>query len=240
MHVAALQPLHDRAVLFTQLRQQQLGVHLDREVGADRRWDADLAVGTLTFASGPRAVVARAGLIASLSSGSSSLRWAWAVPDVPTGDLSARLRAHGDDAGVPTLSQPEVPLQVLGGESGEQATLAAAHELGAVVTAVTGAAPYYVAPSGEGRFALFALEVPDLAPLRLTPEVPDVIAAVLGSGAVLDHRTAVHGLAELAGWQISWEHGWTSAELTDPVTGSTLAPRFDTDANLVELGGLVR
>ncbi|NKF32885.1 hypothetical protein HER21_41390, partial [Pseudomonas sp. BGM005] len=49
MTFAALQPLADRAALFTALRQDSLASAL--ESLGDNRWDADMAAGTITFTS---------------------------------------------------------------------------------------------------------------------------------------------------------------------------------------------
>lgn len=88
-----LQPLADRAALFTALRQDALSAAADAL--GEHRWDADLAAGTLTFTANDdptRQLVTRAHLIATIAPGPRSLLWAWAHPQGDPQGVAARLR----------------------------------------------------------------------------------------------------------------------------------------------------
>ncbi|WP_396654804.1 DUF6882 domain-containing protein, partial [Microbacterium sp.] len=100
-----LQPLADRAALFTALRQDALSAAADAL--GEHRWDADLAAGTLTFtanADPTRQLVTRAHLIATIAPGPRSLLWAWAHPQGDPQGVAAQLRAYGEQHGIAELT----------------------------------------------------------------------------------------------------------------------------------------
>src|SRR5690349_7447571 len=96
MTFAALQPLADRAALFTALRQDALSAAADAL--GEYSWDADMAAGTLTFianADPSRQLVTRAHLVATIAPGPRSMLWAWAHPQGDTQGVAALLQAYG-------------------------------------------------------------------------------------------------------------------------------------------------
>ena len=106
MTFAALQPLADRAALFSALRQDSLATALE-DLG-DNRWDADMAAGTLTFTSNAdsaRQLVTRAHLVATIAPGPRSLLWAWAHPQGDPAGVAAQLRDYGVQHGIVELSE---------------------------------------------------------------------------------------------------------------------------------------
>jgi hypothetical protein len=167
MTFAALQPLADRAALFTALRQDALSAAADAL--GEHRWDADMAAGTITFtanADPSRQLVTRAHLIATIAPGPRSMLWAWAHPQGDPQGVAAQLRAYGAEHGLVDLTTPEVPFPA--DAAADEAWIAqAAHVVGGVAVELTGRSPYYSAPVGGGTRAVFLLDAP-LAPLTVS------------------------------------------------------------------------
>lgn len=231
MTFAALQPLADRAALFTALRQDSLAQELERL--GDHRWDADMAAGTIVFSSTAdpaRQLVARAHLVATIAPGPRSLLWAWAHPQGDAAGVVAQLRDYGAEHGIRELSEPELPFPADAG--GDEWIAAAGHTVGAVAVELTGQSPYYVAPVGGGTSAVFLLDVP-IAPLTVaaaTVALPRILAAL----ALPDARTSVWDAARLAGWNLSWtDESFSGATVTDASGSATF--RFDERARIADV-----
>jgi hypothetical protein len=232
MTFAALQPLADRAALFTALRQDALSA----ATGAlgENRWDADMAAGTLTFTSNAdpsRQLTAQAHLIATIAPGPRTLLWAWAHPQGDAQGIAGQLLAYGIEHGIPELSSPELPFPA--DAPADEAWIAhAAHTVGGVAVELTGRSPYYSAPVGGGTRAVFLLD----APLPALSVASAVIALprILSSTAVPDARTAVWDLARLAGWTLTWtDEAFTGATVVDDSGSATF--RFDEQARIVNI-----
>lgn len=229
MTFAALQPLADRAALFTALRQDALSTAADAL--GEHRWDADLTAGTLTFtanADPTRQLVTRAHLIATIAPGPRSLLWAWAHPQGDPQGVAAQLRAYGTEHGVAELTSPEVPFSAEA--SGDADWIAqAAHTIGGVAVELTGRSPYYSAPVDGGTRAVFLLDAP-LAPLTVAAAVV-ALPRVLSGAALPDARTSVWDLARLAGWTLTWtDEAFSGATVVD--TSGTATFRFDEQARI--------
>ncbi|MCK2026639.1 hypothetical protein KZC56_10045 [Microbacterium sp. SSW1-47] len=229
MTFAALQPLADRAALFTALRQDALSAAADAL--GEHRWDADLTAGTLTFtanADPTRQLVTRAHLIATIAPGPRSLLWAWAHPQGDPQGVAAQLRAYGTEHGVAELTSPEVPFPAEA--SGDADWIAqAAHTVGGVAVELTGRSPYYSAPVDGGTRAVFLLDAP-LAPLTVADAVV-ALPRVLSGAALPDARTSVWDLARLAGWTLTWtDEAFSGATVVD--TSGTATFRFDEQARI--------
>ncbi|MEW2461878.1 MULTISPECIES: DUF6882 domain-containing protein [unclassified Microbacterium] len=229
MTFAALQPLADRAALFTALRQDALSAAADAL--GEHRWDADLTAGTLTFtanADPTRQLVTRAHLIATIAPGPRSLLWAWAHPQGDPQGVAAQLRAYGTEHGVAELTSPEVPFPAEA--SGDADWIAqAAHTIGGVAVELTGRSPYYSAPVDGGTRAVFLLDAP-LAPLTVADAVV-ALPRVLSGAALPDARTSVWDLARLAGWTLTWtDEAFSGATVVD--TSGTATFRFDEQARI--------
>lgn len=229
MTFAALQPLADRAALFTALRQDALSAAADAL--GEHRWDADLAAGTLTFtanADPTRQLVTRAHLVATIAPGPRSLLWAWAHPQGDPQGVAAQLRAYGTEHGVAELTAPEVPFPAEA--SGDADWIAqAAHTVGGVAVELTGRSPYYSAPVDGGTRAVFLLDAP-LAPLTVADAVV-ALPRVLSGTALPDARTSVWDLARLAGWTLTWtDASFSGATVVD--TSGTATFRFDEQARI--------
>lgn len=236
MTFAALQPLADRAALFTALRQDQLLAATDAL--GEHRWDADLAAGTLTFSANGdpgRRLVADAHLIATIAPGPRSLLWAWAHPHGDRRGVAAPLRAFGEENGIADLTSGEVPFPADAAGDDEWITQAA-HAVGGAAVEITGRSPYYSAPVGGGTRAVFLLDAP-IPPLTVAATAP-VLPRVLSSLALPDARTSVWDLARLAGWNLTWtDDAFGGAALSD-ATG-TLSFRFDESARITAVEGSV-
>lgn len=224
-----LQPLADRAALFTALRQDALSAAADAL--GEHRWDADLAAGTLTFtanADPTRQLVTRAHLIATIAPGPRSLLWAWAHPQGDPQGVAAQLRAYGEQHGIADLTTPEVPF--LADASGDADWIArAAHTIGGVAVELTGRSPYYSAPVDGGTRAVFLLDAP-LAPLTVADTVV-ALPRTLAQTPLPDARTAVWDLARLAGWTLTWtDESFSGATVTDASGTATI--RFDEQARI--------
>ncbi|WP_292786999.1 MULTISPECIES: DUF6882 domain-containing protein [unclassified Microbacterium] len=224
-----LQPLADRAALFTALRQDALSAAADAL--GEHRWDADLAAGTLTFTANDdptRQLVTRAHLIATIAPGPRSLLWAWAHPQGDPQGVAAQLRAYGEQHGIAELTAPEVPFPA--DAAGDADWIArAAHTIGGVAVELTGRSPYYSAPVDGGTRAVFLLDAP-LAPLTVADTVV-ALPRTLAQTPLPDARTAVWDLARLAGWTLTWtDESFSGATVTDASGTATI--RFDEQARI--------
>lgn len=224
-----LQPLADRAALFTALRQDALSAAADAL--GEHRWDADLAAGTLTFTANDdptRQLVTRAHRIATIAPGPRSLLWAWAHPQGDPQGVAAQLRAYGEQHGIAELTAPEVPFPA--DAAGDADWIArAAHTIGGVAVELTGRSPYYSAPVDGGTRAVFLLDAP-LAPLTVADTVV-ALPRTLAQTPLPDARTAVWDLARLAGWTLTWtDESFSGATVTDASGTATI--RFDEQARI--------
>jgi hypothetical protein len=232
MTFAALQPLADRAALFSALRQDSLATALE-DLG-DNRWDADMAAGTLTFTSNAdsaRQLVARAHLVATIAPGPRSLLWAWAHPQGDPAGVAAQLRDYGVQHGIVELSETELPFPADAAGDAEWIA-AAAHTVGSVAVELTGRAPYYLAPVGGGTYAVFLLDAP-LPPLTVA-SAAIVLPRILSTVALPDARTAVWDAARLAGWNLTWaDEAFSGATVADATGTATF--RFDEQARITNI-----
>lgn len=232
MTLAALQPLADRAALFTALRQDALSAAVDAL--GENRWDADMNAGTITFTSNAdpsRQLVARAHLIATLAPGPRSLLWAWAHPQGDPAGVAAPLRSYGAEHGIEELSTPEVPFPD-DAPGDDEWIRAAAHVVGGVAVELTGRSPYYLAPVGGGTLAVFVLDAP--LPSLTVAAAAIALPRILSELALPDARTAVWDAARLAGWTLAWtDESFSGATVTDS-TGSA-SFRFDDQARIVNI-----
>ena len=229
MTFAALQPLADRAALFVALRQDALSAAADAL--GDHRWDADMAAGTLTFTANDdpsRQLATRSHLVATIAPGPRSLLWAWAHPSGDPQGIAAQLRAYGEQHGIAELTAAEVPFPA--DASGDEDWIAqAAHTIGGVAVELTGRAPYYSAPVGNGTRAVFLLDAP-LPPLTVAEAVV-ALPRILSGTALSDARTSVWDLARLAGWTLTWtDESFSGAEVADATGTATF--RFDEQARI--------
>ncbi|WP_223626386.1 DUF6882 domain-containing protein [Microbacterium sp. EST19A] len=236
MTFAALQPLADRAALFTALRQDALSAAADAL--GEHRWDADMAAGTITFtanADPTRQLVTRAHLIATIAPGPRSMLWAWAHPQGDPQGVAAQLRAYGAEHGLVDLTTPEVPFPA-DAAADESWIAQAAHVVGGVAVELTGRSPYYSAPVGGGTRAVFLLDAP-LAPLTVSDAVI-ALPRILSGLALTDARTAVWDLARLAGWTLTWtDEAFSGATVVDASGSATF--RFDEQARISGIEGTV-
>ncbi|OAN37793.1 DUF6882 domain-containing protein [Microbacterium sp. H83] len=232
MTFAALQPLADRAALFTALRQDALATAL--EALGENRWDADMAAGTLTFTSNAdptRQLVARVQLVATLAPGPRSLLWAWAHPQGDPAGVAAQLRDYGAAHGIVALSEPELPFPDDATGDDEWMT-AAAHTVGGVAVELTGRSPAYIAPVGGGTRAVFLLDAP-IPPLTVAAAAI-ALPRILSGLALPDARTAVWDAARLAGWTLSWtDESFSGATVSD--SSGTATFRFDDQARIAHI-----
>ncbi|MBT2485157.1 MULTISPECIES: DUF6882 domain-containing protein [unclassified Microbacterium] len=229
MTFAALQPLADRAALFTALRQDALSAATDAL--GEHRWDADMAAGTITFtanADPSRQLVTRAHLIATIAPGPRSTLWAWAHPQGDAHGVAAQLQTYGAQHGIAELTTAEVPFPA--DAAGDDDWIArAAHIIGGVAVELTGRAPYYSAPVGGGTRAVFLLDAP--LPALTVADATIALPRILAATAFTDARTAVWDLARLAGWTLTWtDEAFSGANVVD-ATGSTTF-RFDEQARI--------
>ncbi|PVE97227.1 DUF6882 domain-containing protein [Microbacterium sp. TPD7012] len=234
MTFAALQPLADRAALFTALRQDALAAAADAL--GEHRWDADMAAGTITFtanADPSRQLVTRAHLIATIAPGPRSMLWAWAHPQGDAQGIAAQLRSYGAEHGIADLTAPEVPFPA--DAAADEAWIAqAAHVVGGVAVELTGRSPYYSAPVGGGTRAVFLLDAP-LPPLTVSDAVI-ALPRILSGLALTDARTSVWDLARLAGWTLTWtDEAFSGASVVDASGSATF--RFDEQARISGIEG---
>lgn len=232
MTFAALQPLADRAALYSGIRQDQLSAAADAL--GEHRWDADMTAGTLTFSANTdpsRRIVTRAHLIATIAPGPRSMLWAWAHPQGDAQGIAAQLRAYGQEHGIAELTSAEVPFPA--DAAGDQDWIAAAaHTVGGVAVELTGRSPYYSAPVGGGTRAVFLLDAP-LPPLTVA-DAMIVIPRMLADLVLPDARTSVWDLARLAGWTLTWtDEAFSGATVVDATGSATF--HFDENARIAHV-----
>lgn len=235
MTFAALQPLADRAALFTALRQDALTTAVDAL--GEHRWDADMAAGTLTFsatANPAHQLVTRPHLVATIAPGPRSVLWAWAHPQGDPQGIAGQLRDYGAQYGLAELTQPELPFPEDTGADVEAWIAGAAHQVGTIAVEITGRSPYYSAPIGGGTRAVFLLDGP-IAPTTVSTAVAS--APRLLSGLNLsDARSSVWDAARLAGWNLQWtDADFTGAIVSDSTGSATF--RFDEQARITGIEG---
>ncbi len=230
MTFAALQPLADRAALFTALRQDALSAAADAL--GDHRWDADMQAGTLSFTSNSdstRQLLTRAHLIATIAPGPRSLLWAWAHPQGDSQGIAGQLRDYGVEHGIQELTSPELAFPAETGDDVDSWIAAAAHTVGGVAVELTGRSPYYSAPVAGGTRAVFLLDAP--LPALTVGSAMIALPRILSGLALADARTAVWDLARLAGWTLSWaDEAFSGASVTDATGSATF--RFDEQARI--------
>lgn len=226
--------LADRAALFTALRQQQLVAAVD-ELG-EHRWDVDLEEGRFTFAATAdpsRTVQATPHLIASIAPTPRSLMWAWALPQGDRSGLTERLRAYGQEHGIPALTEAEVPFPEDTGDDLDAWVTSFAHAVAGAAVEITGVSPYYLATSG-GSKAVLLLEAP-LEPLSVSFAVR-TLPRVLSSLTLQDQRASVWDLARLASWRLEWvDADFSGAVVTDASGSATFS--FDEQARISNIKG---
>ncbi|MFD5224741.1 DUF6882 domain-containing protein [Microbacterium sp. NPDC058342] len=234
MTFETLEALADRAALFTALRQDQLAEATDAL--GEHRWDADLEAGTFTFASTDhpeRTLVASPHLIASIAPGPRSLMWSWALPQGDRTGTGGRLRAYGEEHGIPALTEGEVVFPDDTGDDLDTWIAELAHVIAGAAVEITGLSPYYSAPAGGTR-AVLLLDAP-IDPLTVSAAVPR-IPRILSGLALRDPRASVWDLARLAGWRLEWVgDGFTAATITDATGSATF--RFDEYARITGIEG---
>lgn len=229
MTFETLRSLADRAALFTALRQDQLITAVD-DLG-EHRWEVDLSAGLLTFAAEAdptRTLQATPHLVASIAPGPRSLMWAWALPDQHGVETADRLRAYGDQHGIPELADGEVPFPDDIGDDLDGWLTELAHVVGGAAAEITGLSPYYLAQVGEAR-AVLLLDAP-LPALTVSIAVT-ALPRVLSGLTMRDPRASVWDLARLAGWRLEWaDEAFTAAVVSDATGTATF--RFDEQARI--------
>lgn len=236
MRFSDLQDLSDQAALYGYLTQTLMADHLEERLGR-HRFDVDMHQRRLSFLSDEHdgRIDTTLSFVASLAPGPRSMLWGWAHPQYDDG-YAARLRAHGEEHGIASLTATEVPFETdaTGPDLADEIAMAA-HLVGQTAIHVTGDAPYYSAPAGNGTRIVVMLSGHEFPKPRIDHTAPLRVPQAFTSGLISDHRRAFHGLAVLAGWQISWADDWSSTELLDPVTGGTLTASFDERARFSNL-----
>lgn len=231
MTLEALYPLADRAALFAALRREALNT-ATAALG-EHRWDVDLEAGTVTFsavADPARRLVASAELVATLAPASGSILWGWAHPQGKSEGPVAKLRTHGEEAGIGLLSQAEVPFPPTATLQPDTWIDDTAFVIGLAATEITGAAPAFVAPVEGGTRAVFLLDA-GLPPLTVAGAF-GALPHILSTTPLRDGRTSAWGLARLAGWQFEWaDAAYSGARVSDASGHATF--HFDESARII-------
>lgn len=231
MSLTELYPLADTAALYAALRRDAF-TRMLAELGP-YRWDVDLAAHTVTFSSlaQPEArVEATAHLLATLAPAAGSIQWGWAHPQGDPEGVAATLRDHGRQAGISLFGADTVPFPAEAAGNPAAWLDDAAFVISLAGIEATGIAPAFDAPLENGTRALFLLEVP-LEPLTVQGALAQ-LPAVLAATTLRDPRTAVWGLARLAGWEFEWTEpiGFSAAVARDHSGGAAFS--FDENARI--------
>lgn len=233
-----LRALHDSGALYAALTQLLLSEGVEERLG-EFDYAADLASDSFIFtgrASG-ETIATTVELMASVAPGPQTALWGRALPNGGRAG-SQLILERGRADGLPSLLNDEIPFP--GGEDPDSAAEYAALEIGAVVATVTGGGLTYIVGVGGGTVAVLLLGELDFVRPRIDHRFPARVPMALGAGTIEDHRSAIHGLAVMSGWTIDWAGDWTSAELTDPVTGNSATAEFDEHARLTALRAALR
>ena len=229
-----LAPLVTQGAFFSHAHQRLLSDTLEEQVGP-HRFEGDLSERRLSFVSeadDARRIDTTAELVATIAPGPRSLLWGWANPQA-SGSAAGELKAYGERHSMPALTTPELPLQTEAtGEALADEISQSVHTVGQAVVGALGRAPYYSVPIGGGTRALFLLSGPDLPRLAIGPALPRYLMEAATLGATADHRTTFHWMAVYAGWQLSWDEGYTTATVLDPQNGSSATVHFTPQALL--------
>lgn len=232
-----LATLTTQGAFYSHACQTVLGEMLEERLGA-YEWQVDMSQARLSFVAkddAERRVDTRIDLLASVAPGPRSLMWGWASPQ-STGDAAGELRQYGQEQGIAALTESELPLDTQAtGEQLVEEIAVGAHEVGTAAVGALGRAPYYSVPAGGGTRVVFLLAGDQIPTLTIDPRLPRMLMDAAGTGLTSDHRTSFHWLAVYAGWDLSWDDGWTTAQVTDPATGNSATATFTTDARMSNL-----
>lgn len=239
MRFPDLQQVNDQSALFCALSQDFFTENLSERLG-EHRWQLDRETSELTYLNDEGATVtARAEMVASIAPGPRSMLWAWAHPQ-SNGALTEQVRTYGQTHQIASLTTAELAFPTdATGEDLRPEIIELAHQVAQVTVAITGVSPYHLAPAAGGTIAVFALTNHDFPLMRLDYRVLARLAPYLSDGTIRDQRAAVHGLATLAGWQITWTPDWLSASLHDQISGNSMTTTFNEQAQLVNIQGSI-
>ena len=193
------------AVLFATIRQELLGEHLQERLGPSNSFEVDLRTGGFAFSSDRGRITARAALIASIAVEPATLVWGWGpmfADRVAPDSEPHRLRAFGEQHGLPEFVEAEVPYDVGDVEPRDRIT-ELSHDLGHVAVEVLGPQwHYYSMPTGSAgsRFVLAVADWSDAPPQPTMVDVFTKLPRLLQD--VDDVGWALDGLARLMpGWR---------------------------------------
>lgn len=213
-----IQAVADHGALTALVGQRLLQERLDAELG-EFRLDGNPSQGLLSFVSvadPARRVDTRMQLVASVAPGPRSLLWGWAHPQTTDSSVADRIRALGEQHGLPDLTTPEVPFttDATGDDLGADLKRLG-HALAATAVEATGGrTPYYLAPLGGGSLFVTMLDGIELRPVDLAVDGAGVTSALMDCAST-DHRAALLGFARHHGFLVRSAPDGSQDEVTD-------------------------
>lgn len=136
--------------------------------------------------------------------------WSWGRPDelaAPVSQLARRLRAYGDEHGVPEFARPEIPLD--GERTGRRIGIAAGLALRSPRTV-------FPAPVEGGTIAVLLVEDPRLAlPAPTLARVTRVLEEGVATTELRSHSAALARYAQDRGIGLDWNGGAPELRLPD-------------------------
>ena len=226
---------------FNHLLQEHAGYAMHRQhvlqsqhgIGDFSRWDADLAASQLSFtghADGRPDLTVNVALLGTASEQSDTWLWLWGnqglcdslPPEVAS--VCRRLRASGDELGVPELADAHWPLDEV-----------SADQLMCVSIGLMDAAGFYRGPySGGAMYVLLlddALKADDVEPIH---RLPTAFSHAISLFELADHQRALRSYCQRIGVTVSDK---PDGSLRLDQGSSSLTATFDAHGRLQQLTG---
>lgn len=182
-----------------------------QEVLGDPAFAADAAEGTLRLEGHhSRSIDTQLHLLGTAAPGPSTWLWAWANPGelpAPVSQLARRLRAYGEEHGVPEFTVPERPLE--GERTWRRIGIAAGLALRSPRTVLPG-------PIDGGTVALLLVEDERLAlPAPSFARTLRVLQEGVATTELRSHSAALTRYAQDRGIELDWNGGTPELRLPD-------------------------
>lgn len=195
----------------------------EERIGEGGDFAVDMQTQTIEFTGQRGSIRGRFEALASFAPGPRSMLWTWAMGHET--DEGRRLRDWGQANGVGWLTQPELPISTAAqGDELVNQVRQTVHDVAAAISAISGLAPYYSAPTGQGNYILGFIHLDDYPAPRIDQALPRLLGAAFQNQPGVDHRPGAQRFAQLAKFQYHWADG--GLVMNDPQTGGAVQLSF--------------